>query len=79
MNSARRSTHVQRLTSVFFHVDAFDFNSELAWAPLSIDGDIEISINADWFVILGSLEILWHIWIEVILPSETTVGSDRTI
>ncbi len=47
--------------------------------PICFDLNIDITINADWFVILGNLEVLRHIWIEVVLASKAAKWRDRTV
>ena len=60
-------------------MDAFDFNAELLWTFFCIDFNIDITIETDGFVILRNLEVLRHIWVEVILASKTAIGSNLAV
>jgi len=79
MNSTCGTTHMEGLSGVFFHMYTFDFNPKILRAFVGIDSDIKITVDTDRLVILRSLKILWHIWIEVILTGKTAVRSDRAI
>ena len=60
-------------------MNALDLNAEDLWTFFSIDSDIKITIDADWLVILRGLEVLWHIWIEVVLTGEAAKGRNRAV
>ena len=58
---------------------AFNLNAELLSAFFGFDFNINIAIETDWLVILRNLEVLWHIWIEVILASKAAIRRDLAV
>jgi len=60
-------------------VYAFNLNTELLWTFFGLDFNINVSIKTDGLVILRNLEVLRHIWIEVILTSKAAIRRNLAV
>jgi hypothetical protein len=58
---------------------ALNLDPELLWTFFSFDFNIDIAIETDWLVILRDLEVLWHIWVEVVLTSKAAIRRNAAI
>ena len=70
---------MKRLAGVFFHVGSFDFHPEGSGSLIGFDIHIEVALVTNRFVVLRGLEVLGHVWIEIVLAREPTPRSDRTV
>ena len=75
VNPAGRAADVQRLAGVFFQVHPLDGDPELT----AVHRDVEPALGAQRLVVLGDLEVLRHVRIEVVLPGEPAPGGDRAV
>ncbi len=82
MDAAGGPAHVQRLAGVLLHVDALDAHPDqlrLAGPVLVLDRDVEPAVGAQRLVVLGDLEVLGHVRVEVVLPREPAPLGDRAV
>jgi hypothetical protein len=66
---------VQRLAGVLLHVDALD----LDLVRRAVEDDVETAVDAQRLVVLGNLEVLRHVRIEVVLSRKPAPLDDRAV
>ncbi len=76
LNTTGSATHVGVLTSVLFHVGTLDVHAEDG-AVLELH--VEVTVIGDRLVVLRSLEVLGHVWVEVVLASKAARLSDLAV
>ena len=69
---ASRRPDVGQFAGVLLHVSAFDLDHE----GLPVNLQFDSTIKSYWFVVLGGLEILGHVRVEVVLPREPAPRRD---
>ena len=67
--------HVQRLAGVLLQVHALDADPD---DPVR-DGHVQPAVRAQRLVVLGDLEVLRHVRVEVVLPREPAPGRDPAV
>lgn len=76
VDAAGGTADVRRLAGVLLHVRALDLHAEdLAVLQL----DVQIAVEGDRLVVLGGLEVLRHVRIEVVLPGEAAPLGDLAV
>src|ERR1035437_1665707 len=76
MNSTGCTAHMHRLAGVLLHVSALDLHSDDLTV---VEHDVEVAVRGDWLVVLGGLEVLRLVRVEVVLPRETSPRGDRAV
>ena len=66
---------VQRLAGVLLQVDPLDADPD---GP-AVDVDVQVAVRAQRLVVLGDLEVLRHVRVEVVLPGEPAPGRDLAV
>ena len=69
---ASRRPDVGQFAGVLLHVSTFDLDHE----TLPVDLQIDPAVEGDRFVVLGGLEVLGHVRVEVVLPREPAPRRD---
>ncbi|GAA3043763.1 hypothetical protein GCM10020000_23980 [Streptomyces olivoverticillatus] len=76
VDAAGGAAHVRGLAGVLLHVGALDLHAEdLAVLQL----DVQVAVEGDGLVVLGGLEVLRHVRIEVVLPGEAAPLGDLAV
>lgn len=76
VDAAGGTADVRRLAGVLLHVGALDLHAEgLAVLQLYV----EVTVEGDRLVVLGGLEVLRHVRIEVVLPGEAAPLGDLAV
>src|SRR5664279_5087443 len=75
MNATGGTAYMQRLSGVFFEMNALDANPHY----LAIHLDVEVALDAQRFVVLRDLIVLRHVGIEVVLASEPAPWRDAAM
>ena len=75
MDPAGGPAHVQRLAGVLLQVHPLDADPH----GLVRYRDVQVSVGAQRFVVLGDLEVLRHVRVKVVLPGEPAPGRDRAV
>ena len=75
VDAAGRATDVQRLAGVLLHVRALDLDAE----GLAVHLDVGPALEGDRLVVLGGLEVLRHVRVEVVLPREPAPLRDLAV
>jgi hypothetical protein len=74
------ATDMGGLAGVLLHVRALDLDPEgLAVAPIVGQSDVHEALEADRLVVLGGLEVLRHVRVEVVLPREAAPLRDLAV
>lgn len=76
VDAAGGSADVRRLAGVLLHVGALDLHAEDL--PV-LQLDVQIAVEGDRLVVLGGLEVLRHVRIEVVLPGEAAPLGDLAV
>src|SRR5699024_5660656 len=79
VDTTGRAAHVGGLTGVLLHVHPFDLHPVLAQPLGGVDGDVEVTIHTDRFVVLRDLVVLRHVRVEVVLPGEPAPRGDGAV
>ena len=75
VDAAGGAADVQRLAGVLLHVGALDLDPE----GLAVDIDVGPALEGDRLVVLGGLEVLRHVRVEVVLPREPAPLRDLAV
>src|SRR5450631_149883 len=75
MNATGGTAYVQRLSGVFFEMNALDADAH----HLAVHLDVEIALDTQRFVVLRDLVVLRHVGIEVVLAGEAAPRRDAAV
>ncbi len=66
---------MHRLSGILLDVGAFDLDAEC----LTLDLDVDMAVECDRLVVLGGLEVLRHVRVEVVLPGHAAPLRDLAV
>ena len=75
VDATGRAADVEGLAGVLLHVRALDLDAE----GLAFDLDVHVALERDRLVVLGGLEVLRHVRVEVVLPREAAPLGDLAV
>src|SRR5215472_4321263 len=75
LDTAGSAAYVQRLAGVLLQVHPLDADPD----RLAADEHIQVAVGAQRLVVLGDLEVLRHVRVEVVLPGEPAPARDRAV